>query len=160
MDSRPVERILVIGVGSRLMRDDGIGPMLADVLGEELGQEGVHAIAAETDVTFGLAAIQPTDAVVLLDAVLTGGRAGDAFLYALDDVQDERDAFSMHEVSLIRALQEEQICAYACLIGIEAACIEPGYGLSPSLADEFGEIAESVMVKIRSIKEQFAEEPE
>ena len=140
------------------MRDDGIGPMLADALGEELGKEGVHAVAAETDAAFGLAVIQPTDAVILLDAVLTGGRAGNLFLYVLDDVQEKSNAYSLHEVSLISVLQEEQRCAYACLIGIEAACIEPGYGLSPSLADGFGEIAESVMVKIRSIKEQFAGE--
>jgi Ni,Fe-hydrogenase maturation factor len=65
---------------------------------------------------------------MLLDAVLTGGSAGEVFLYALDDVQMERDAFSIHDVSLISALKEEQRCAYACLIGIEAACIEPGYG--------------------------------
>ncbi|MEL7602182.1 MAG: hydrogenase maturation protease [Bacillota bacterium] len=160
MDSRPVERFLVIGIGSRLMRDDGVGPMLADVLGDELDKESVRVIAAETDVAFGLAAIRPADAVILLDAVLTGGRPGDVFLYKLDDVQAERDAFSLHDVSLISVLKEEQRCAFACLIGIEAACIEPGYGLSPSLADEFGTIAESVMEKIRSVKEQIADEAE
>jgi hydrogenase maturation protease len=160
MDSRPVERFLVIGIGCRLMRDDGIGPVLANALGDELDKEGVRAIAAETDVAFGLAAIRPTDAVILLDAVLTGGRPGDVFLYVLDDVQMERDAFSLHNVSLISVLKEEQRCAYACLIGIEAACIEPGYGLSPPLADEFGPIAESVMEKIRSVKEQIADEAE
>lgn len=158
MDSRPVERFLVIGIGSRLMRDDGIGPMIAYALRDELNKGGVSAIAAETDVAFGLAAIRPTDAVMLLDAVLTGGSAGEVFLYALDDVQMERDAFSIHDVSLISALKEEQRCAYACLIGIEAACIEPGYGLSPPLADEFGMIAEAVMAKISSVKEQFADE--
>lgn len=158
MDSRPVERILVIGIGSRLMRDDGIGPMLADALEDELIKDGIVTISAETDVAFGLAVIQPTDAVLLLDAVLTGGSAGDVLLYALDDIDVEGDALSLHDKSLIGALREEQLCAYACLIGVEAASIEPGYGLSSQLADEFGAIAETVEQRIRAVREQLIDE--
>ncbi len=142
------------------MRDDGIGPMLACSLSDELNNEGIYAIAAETDAAFGLCAIRPTDAVILLDAVLTGGCAGDVFLYGFDDIEAENDSISMHDISLISALKEEQRCAYACLIGIEAASIEPGYGLSPPLADQFGAISERVMGKIRVIMEQVADETE
>lgn len=155
MDGCTVTRFHVIGIGSRLMCDDGIGPMLADALMNDLNKENIVSIAAETDVFYALSQIMTGDYIILLDAVVTGAIPGSVMVFELEDMDSAAELLSLHGMSLTGVLKWGANIAGACLIGIEAARIEPSYGLSSRLADDFGSIKSNVYKAILSVKESY-----
>jgi hypothetical protein len=56
-------------------------------------------------------------------------------------------------MSLTDALKWGVNVAGGCIIGVEAARIEPSIGLSPRLADNFGTIKSNVFKAVQSVKE-------
>ncbi len=155
MDGCTVTRFHVIGIGCRLMCDDGIGPMLADALMNDLRKENIVTIAAETDVSYALSQIMTGDYVILLDAVVTGGVPGSVMVFPLEDMGSAAELLSLHNMSLTDALKWGANIAGGCIIGIEAGRIEPSYGLSSRLADDFGAIKSKVFKAILSVKDSY-----
>ena len=153
MDCCTLTRFHVIGIGSRLMCDDGIGPKLADALINDLRKENFAVMAAETDVSYALSQIMPDDYIILLDAVITGATPGSVMIFPLEDMGSAAELLSLHGMSLADALKWGGNRAGGCLIGIEAARIEPSFGLSPRLAEDFGAIKSNVFKAIQTVKE-------
>ena len=69
-------KITVIGIGCLLMKDDGIGIRVAEIMKGELVKEDIETIIAETDFEYGLYAVQDGDFVIILDAIATGKKPG------------------------------------------------------------------------------------
>ena len=141
MESRPLNtpsRILILGIGSRLMRDDGIGPLLADVLQEDTHPAHWEICAAETDFWFAARLREPGDYVVLLDAVCSGGKPGNVRRYSMEHLQRQSIPLGAHELDWWGNILEG--CRGACLIGIEADEIAPGFELSGALSGQLPQL--------------------
>ena len=144
-------RLLVLGIGSRLMRDDGIGPKLIDALQNEACPDTWLLRAAETDVRYAMDLRRAGDAIVLLDAVQTGTAPGTVHLVELETKGWLKGAIaSLHDPGAWRMVFEEPH-AGGWLIGVEASDIGPGIGLSDALNDAFGGIFERVKEQIGKI---------
>lgn len=155
MEGGTVKRILVIGIGSRLMRDDGIGSSLAEALQSGFHEQNVEVVAAETDFAFGLETIQEHDYVVLLDAVQSGRPPGNIAVYPLKAAAAlQKNCFSQHEPSLVSLITQKFEDIQGCLIGIEAAEIGLGFGLSLPLREKYAGILAHVKQKILTIMEE------
>ncbi len=78
----PPPRVLVIGVGNAYRGDDAVGLVVARRLQED-PLDGVTIVPTSGEGTALLALWQDTDAVVLVDAVCAGARAGTLHRFAV-----------------------------------------------------------------------------
>ncbi|HWR23013.1 MAG TPA: hydrogenase maturation protease [Feifaniaceae bacterium] len=156
MDRRPLsgaaraERLLVLGMGSRLMRDDGIGPALIDALQREPCPGRWALCAAETDIACAADLRMPGDCIVLVDAVKTGNVPGTVHVAALRPEGRGKRPVSPHDPGAWRMVFEEPH-AGGWLVGVEAYDISPGIGLSDTLCGAFPEIYARVRAQIEEI---------
>lgn len=147
-------RTLILGIGSRLMRDDGVGPLLADALRKDAHPAHWEICAAETDVWFAARLREPGDYVVLLDAVCSDGKPGNVRRYPLEREQRQRLPIDAHAMDWWGNVLED--CRGACLIGIEADEVAPGIGLSKALSEQWVQL----YTQVRSILAELDSEAE
>lgn len=150
-----MRRLLVIGIGSRIMRDDGVGVQVAEVLADSLRRHNVALLIGETDVQCCLDAITPEDVVIILDAMVLGREPGSLEVMSLEDALAHRSGLrTQHECSLLDLITLHAPETQGYLIGIEAAEIGFGLGLSTALQAQFESICAAVLRAVLSIKEE------
>lgn len=130
---------LVIGVGNRERGDDGVGPLVVDLLGARV-PEGVELRSGVADGAALLEAWQGFDRVIAVDAVRSGSPPGT--LHRIDAIRDRLTAphlrssthgFGLGEaVELARALG--RLPGELTLYGVEAAHFELGRPMSEPVA--------------------------
>ena len=142
-DSDSTDRPVVIGVGNTLMSDDGVGPAaVAELRRRGLGEraELIDAGLAFSEV---LCDLQPTQPLIVIDAVRGGGKGGSIYQLTIDDLAAEggslASAVSLHEVNVLPALRMEALggrCfADVTVLGVEPVRLAWGEGLSLPVAE-------------------------
>ena len=142
-------RVLVVGVGNILRRDDGFGIVVAQRLearddlppGVRVTETGIAGVGLVQDLMDGY------DALVIVDAVRRGGVAGTLYLLepGVPDItswtDEERRAFlaDLHQVEPSKALGLAQALGVlpptVRILGCEPAeCDEAEIGLTPAVA--------------------------
>jgi len=142
-------RVLVVGVGNLLRRDDGFGIVVAERLGAR-GDLPAGVRVTETGIA-GVGLVQDLmdgyDALVIVDAVSRGGAPGTLYLLepGVPDIRawtdEERRAFlaDLHQVDPSKALGLAQALGVlprtVRILGCEPAeCDEAEVGLTPAVA--------------------------
>lgn len=139
---------LVLGLGNRLMMDDGVGVVVVEHLAEEALAEGVRYEVGETDFDYCLELVQGCDSLIVVDAAVTGRRPGDVFVLPLRELACCRPAISVHEQHFLDLLLRQKAVASGILIGIEPFQIEFHVGLSSELQRRLGQIISRVRCEI------------
>ncbi len=124
------ERILVLGVGNILMRDEGIGPRIIEALEAHFSlPEGVIAVDAGT---LGLSIIhllRDADHVLIVDAVdSTGHPPGTVLRVPPEEFAPNQVMHSLHDVRLVDVLQSARLIGIeptVDCIGVQVADIAP-----------------------------------
>lgn len=141
-----MKRILVIGIGNLLRKDDGIGVKVVSALVEPLKEHGIAALIGETDVPFCLAEIMADDFLILVDAASEGNICGKVVTIPFAEALHCRsNACSPHEYSLFDAIFFSYPQMQGCFIAIEGADFDCGLTLSEPLQQRFGTICEEVL---------------
>ncbi len=142
-------KTLVMGVGNRLLRDEGVGCHIADAL-QRRAPLGTEVIDWGTcpDPPPSLA---EADAVLVLDACKAGGKPGDVYRFGLDELHSHRQPVSFHDVSFLDSLPLLSVLygiPHVAVIGVE--CAELGYGLqlSDELEARLPDIVEQVVTEL------------
>jgi hydrogenase maturation protease len=149
-----MNRMLVIGIGSLLMTDDGIGARVAEAIERKLQDYGIDVLVGETDVQYCLNEILPEDFLVILDAVIQGKAPGSIEIIPLRDAARNHGKLrSQHDFSLIDAISLHYPDIKGCLIGIEAAELAFGFDLSEALRNRFDFICNQVLDAVIDMKE-------
>lgn len=102
-----MERILVMGVGNPLMRDEGIGPRVVELLmaGYDF-PDSVEVVDAGTMGYYILDLLRDVDQLIVVDAVRdTGHPAGTVLLLTPDDIAENQVMHSLHDVRMVDVLQ-------------------------------------------------------
>ncbi len=133
--------IKAIGIGNRLMMDDGIAIAVLENLKNSLESMDIEVIVAETDFQFCFHQFKEADLIIILDAVYSGAVAGSVYSCKLQEaITAYGDTHFQHDMSIfgLMKLYSKPIKGY--FIGIEAA--ETGFGceLSKTLRREFDSI--------------------
>ena len=150
-----MKRLLVIGIGSRIMRDDGVGVLVAEALEGSLGRHSIPLLIGETDAQCCLAAIRPGDIPVLLDAMALGKEPGDIVVMDLQDALEHRRGLgTQHDCSLLNLIALHAPKTQGYLIGIEAAEIGFGLTLSYALQASFDTTCAAVLEAVLTLKEE------
>lgn len=149
-----MKRILVIGIGSLVMRDDGIGSRVVEAIKDSLRERDIASFVGETDFQCCFDEIKPDDLVMIVDAMAQGKELGSIEVMLLSDALKDRGKLrTQHEFSLFDLIELHVPQTPGYLIGIEASEIGFGFDLSAPLKERFEQICNDVLSEIISIKE-------
>ena len=149
-----MKRVLVIGIGSVIMKDDGIGVRVAGAIADSLGEHGITSLLGETDFQCCFDEIQPDDFLIIIDAMAQGKEAGNVDTMLLSDALKNRSRLrTQHEFSLFDLIELHYPNIQGYLIGIEASEIDFGFDLSLPLQKRFDRICTTVRNTILKMKE-------
>lgn len=133
-----MSRTLVIGIGSLVMMDDGIGTRVADAIKDRLQGYGIITVIGETDAQYCLDEIKKDDFLVIIDAMMQGKEPGSLNIIQLHDAAIKHSNLHFqHDFSLIDAVLHDYPDIQGYLIGIEASEIGFGVELSEPLRQGF-----------------------
>lgn len=150
-----MNRMLVIGIGSIIMSDDGIGVRIVEEIQDNLNKHNIKVLVGETDVQYCISEIRADDFLVIIDAVIHEKKPGNIEILSLfDAMKSHVKLHSQHDFSLIDALSLNYPDIRGYFIGIEAAKIEFGFELSDVLRKRFNSICNNVFDAIIKMKEE------
>ncbi|HIE50368.1 MAG TPA: hydrogenase maturation protease [Armatimonadetes bacterium] len=156
------QRVVVLGVGNLLLRDEGIGVHLARALQAEPLPKGVEVIDGGTAAWEALDFVRATDWLIILDAVRGGGAPGTVYRFRPEDVLlREPPMFSLHQLDLWQALQMAELLGRrpreVRILGIEPKEIGWGLDLSEELQRRWPLILERVREEIEQAQADLSE---
>lgn len=146
--------ILVLGLGSRLMMDDGAGVAVVEALasqGREVPGVPVRYEVGETDFAYSLALAGQAGQLILVDAVAAGLPPGSVSVWRLGELRAAGPGLSQHQAHLVDLLLQSGLDVPALLIGIEPYRVAFHLGLSPEMEAQLDEIAARVWAAIARI---------
>ncbi len=123
------QRILIMGVGNPLMRDDGIGPRVVEMLlAGYTFPENVAVVDAGTLSFMILDLLRGIDHLILVDAMQgTANPAGTVEVLTPEAIAPNQVMHSMHDVGIVDVLQAAELMGRApktVAIGIQIESIE------------------------------------
>lgn len=146
------ERILILGVGNILLKDEGIGVHVVRELEKKNLPGNVEVMDAGTAVIDMMPYFENVKKLIVIDAVRAGREPGTIYRFAPEDIY-ENNKMSLHQMGLLEALtmsREIGKCpGDAIVIGVEPEIIEPGLGLSEKLSCKVPDIVNTVIKEIK-----------
>jgi hydrogenase maturation protease len=151
-------RIGVVGIGSVLMGDDGIGPYAVELL--DAGWALPPEVLLQDAGTPGPELVQflmDLDAVIVIDTVRATGRAGELRFYRRDDVMCMPTAprLSPHDPDLRQALLTAELAGRAptqvLVVGVVPGRVELGTELSPEVRAALPAIGAAVRAELERL---------
>ncbi len=133
-----MKNILVLGVGNVLLKDEGIGVHVVEIM-EDMGlPENVTLVNGGVSGIDLLGAIEEADKVIIVDAVDAGVEAGAVFRFNADQVRVflNEHKTSLHQVDLFDTLKIAMFldrCPETVIIGVQPKEITWGMELTPDL---------------------------
>ena len=124
-----VERILVMGVGNPLMRDDGVGPRVIELLLAGFRfPDNTELVDAGTMSYMILDLLRDIDRLIVVDAIKETGHApGTVMKLTPEEIAPNQVRHSMHDVALVDVLQAAELMGSApetVAIGVQIDAIE------------------------------------
>lgn len=150
-------RILVLGVGNPLMRDEGIGPRVVEMLLE--GYEYPDNVEVVDAGTMGLTILDlllDIDYLIVADAIKdTGHPAGTVLLLTPEDLADNQVMHSLHDIRVTDVLQNAALIGRnpsTVVIGVQIESIEPWVlELSQAAEDALPVAAAAVLDQLKEL---------
>lgn len=119
----PPPKVLVLGVGNLLLKDDGVGVHLINALREIPFPENIQLIDAGTVSHQLISLFHETDYLILVDAVDAGDVPGSIFRFSPDEIKVPAEhKLSLHQMNLIDILQMAEMTGAkpeAVVIGVQ-----------------------------------------
>lgn len=152
-----MSKITVLGIGNRLLCDDGIGIYIVEELLRNSPPSGIQFVIGETDIDYCLDVVTGSDYVVIVDAVISGSEPGSVSIFSLDEetLAGEKLPIYGHDCHLVNELLRKNLLhkgrmPKGYIIGVEPSEICFNMGLSPTLAGLFTVITDKVRDHIGS----------
>jgi hydrogenase maturation protease len=150
-------RVLVLGVGNPLMRDDGIGPRVVEMLRAGFAfPDSVDVVDAGTMSFMILDLLRDIDRLIVIDAVDgTELPPGTVVVMTPEEIAPNQVKHSMHDVGLVDVLQAAALIDRApetAAVAVQIEAIEEWVlDLSQSVEDAIPVAAAAVLELLRSI---------
>lgn len=144
--------VKVLGIGNRLMMDDGIAIAILEDIGDRLKTMGMEVIIGETDLQFCFHQLKSEDFVIILDATYSEREAGSIYSCKLEDaITAYEAAIFQHDMSIFSLMRLYSKSVRGYFIGIEVVEVGFGFGLSDTLLELFNDICSDIERLIREI---------
>ncbi|MGP0580390.1 hydrogenase maturation protease [Paenibacillus peoriae] len=146
-----MSRLTVLGIGSQLMGNDGIGVYVIEALRVMNTDDRVTYIAGETDLDFCLQYIEDADVLLIVDAVISGNPVGTTTICKLHHLIPEERGISAHNLHILHMIPLIYPNLTAYLLGIEVNVLECDIGMDETVSSYFDSILQQVLVSINSL---------
>jgi hydrogenase maturation protease len=146
-------RIVILGLGNLLMRDDGVGVHAVRVLAEDPPPGAVVADVG-TAVLDALPLLEEADFAIAIDAIDAGKPAGTLYRLSIDAVELPRRTGTLHELTLPAALRllPEESRPPVTVLGVQPEVIEAGMVPSPVVEAAIPRLCEAVREAVRELQ--------
>ena len=150
-NAEPETRVLILGAGNLLLRDEGVGVHVAQRLGWMSLPEGVQAVDCGTALLDAVSLIKKAERLIVVDAIRTGTRPGTLFRLRDKDIAElPRKRVSLHQLGLLEALDMVDKLGKkppTIIIGVEPEDTAPGMELSATLQRVLPRILDVVLAE-------------
>jgi hydrogenase maturation protease len=148
----PAPRIVIIGVGNLLMKDEGIGIHALKALQESGLPPDVRLVDGGTSPDL-ISYTRARDKLIIIDAARAGGAPGTIYHFRPEDLAEEKGTLtSAHELGVLPNLKLMSLLGNepkeTVIIGIEPKEIDLGIELSTELKQRLPEIVRAVIKEI------------
>ncbi len=144
--------VKVLGIGNRLMMDDGIAIAVLENIRDKLIAMGTEVIIGETDLQFCFHQLELEDFVIILDATYSEREAGSIYSCKLEKVITVyRASNSQHDMNIFDLMRLYTKYTRGYFIGIEVGEIGLGFKLSETLSELFHDICFDIEILIKEI---------
>jgi hydrogenase maturation protease len=140
-----MKKTVVLGIGNRLMEDDGIGNEIVEELRRRDVFPGLRLIAGETDTDYCLDEMEGADHVILTDAANMGTEPCSVTVLPLRDIIRELpSSSSAHHFDLLHGMKQRNYKGDGILLAVEACSIRYHLGMSPQMKAQFPRIVDEI----------------
>lgn len=156
-------KLTVLGVGNRIMMDDGIGVKVAELLKKDrewmANQKEVEILLSRNDVNASLKlCVEKTEQgrrLLLLDACQMGGDPGSIHHFDLRTVlEGSKPPTYLHDSSLLQAMKKSRVPFQGRLIAIEVARVQIGLHPSRELLSRMDDLVRQVKMLVQKETEE------
>jgi hydrogenase maturation protease len=149
---KDLPRVVVIGVGNLLLRDEGIGIHAVRAL-QEINLPADVAIVDGGTAPDLIACTGAGDKLIIIDAAKAGGEVGTIYRLQPQDLAEEQGHFtSVHELGVAQSLKLMTLVGNKpgeiVIIGVEPKEIDWGTELSPELQQKVPQIVRVILREI------------
>jgi hydrogenase maturation protease len=151
----PEKKIVILGIGNVILRDEGVGVhAVRELEGRDLPPR-VQVIDGGTALMDLLPVIQEAARIIVIDALKGGGEAGTIYRVTPDDLMAETErALSLHQVGLLEVLgMVKQLGGdpQVVIIGVEPKEISWGMELTPEVEARLPRVIDAVFEELRGL---------
>ena len=148
-------RILILGIGNLILKDEGIGVHVVRALEEKGLPPEVDVIDGGTATMDLLSVICESERIIVIDALKAGGEPGTIYRCLPEDIMDAVDRpLSLHQVGLLDVLgMARQLGgrAYVVIIGVEPKEISWGMELTAELEATVPKVIKAVFKELMGL---------
>jgi hydrogenase maturation protease len=138
-----MKEVIVLGIGSRLMMDDGIGVYIVETLKRRNTNPGIRYVIGETDIYFCLDQIEKAPYIIIVDAACFHKEPGTISTIPLGQVfKNPIHPISVHDSHLLSEIETKGMNLEGLFIGIEPYEINYSFGLSAILKEQYFKIVQ------------------
>jgi hydrogenase maturation protease len=153
---KPRADALIIGVGNRFRRDDGVGPIIAD----QLHAAGFNAREHGGEGTSLMETWSGTETVIIIDAALSGAEPGTIHRFdaSRDSLPKDLFHYSSHLFAVAEAVEMARILnrlpKLLIVYGIEGETFDFGEGLGPAVEGACAEVEKRIIGDLKALPEK------
>ena len=131
-------RLLILGVGNPMMRDDGFGPAAIAELAKAPLPPGVEAVDGGIAGLGLTSIIEEAESVIVIDSAEMKRASGTVVQFTPDEVRNlaSDQQISLHQtdmLGILRLMQELGTCPPVTIIAVQPAVVDYGTTLSPEV---------------------------
>ena len=149
------KKIIILGIGNLLLKDEGVGIQLIQLLEKEALPPGVELVDGGTSTLDILPLLKDATKIIVIDAMKAGGEPGSIYRCRPSDLIPSEDApMSLHHIDFLQALKMtkllgEDLEPRTIIFGIEPQEIEWAIGLTPPVAEKIPVLKKLVLEEAR-----------
>lgn len=148
-------RVLVVGVGNRLLGDEGVGPCVIDNLSRIRMPPYVNVLDCACDLLSIVSYLDRPEKIIIVDAIRAGGEPGRTYRFDYEELIIASDRIrSTHQVGTVDALRLLRLTCAALanteivIIGAEPKTMELSASLSKEVKKSIPELVRRALEEI------------
>jgi len=154
-NSRPVNKITILGIGNTLFSDEGVGIHLLPLLEEALiDDENIEIIEGLTDGMILLGPVEDAENLIIIDAINAGMDGGKIITLKGDEIPAYFGIkMSIHQLGfqevLLAAKMRERYPKEIVMFGMQPTSLQLGIGLTETNQSKLRELANVVLDQVK-----------
>ena len=146
-----IRKTIILGIGNLLLKDEGVGIHLIQLLEKESLPPGVELVDGGTSTLDILPLLKEADKIIVVDAMQARGEPGSIYRCRSQDLIPAEEApMSLHHIDFVQALKMAKLLgddleSRTIIFGVEPQEIGWEIGLTPPLAEKMPVLKQLVL---------------